>query len=729
MTSFGSSPITDRALVQPSVAIAVLASAAPIPELTTALATLSCKLLHAISPNDVLQTLQDANGGLVIIDLRTTESTYLELINAVRTRWHADCAPMLVLTDTTRTELRDAALDAGANDYLDAPFDARMLSRRISQLLQLLQLTRTNTQIQANLEQQISTRTKKLDMLIENGLMLSMARSRAALFRHTLVEGKRLLNCEGGTMYLVTPEKTLRFSERTREDFLPMQEIPLFDAVTGKANLGFVSVCAAINKQTILIDDVYADSPFNLSGTRDFDARSGYHTVSLMTVPMAPRNGEVIGVLQFMNAIDPVTGAIVPFSPDIITLIEALAAQASVALDNLQLVDAQKAMMESMIQVLATAIDAKSPYTGEHCERVPELSMMLAHAASETKTGPLADFTFSSEEEWYEFRVGAWLHDCGKITSPEHVIDKATKLETIYNRLHEIRTRFEVLLRDAMIAQQQAIISGVDKAAAATAFELQKASLIDDFAFIAKCNVGGETMSADDLSRLQRIAEHTWLRHFDDRIGLSHSEEQCCLNEPIAALPATEFLLSDKLRHQIPRPSVSIPDPSFGFNMVVPALLYNLGEKYNLAVARGTLTTEERYKINEHMVHGIMMLEQMNFPKSLRRVPEYAGTHHETLSGKGYPRGLSAAELSIPARIVAIADIFEALSACDRPYKTPKLLSEVLAIMHQMRCHGHIDSDLFDLLLQSGVYLRYAEQHMLPTQRDAVDLTTLTHVA
>ena len=710
-------------------AVAALISATPIPELTTALATLSCTVHHADTTIELPEFLQEANGGLIVIDLRTANPSYLDLINDLRAKWDSDHAPILVLTHALQTDLRDAALDAGANDFLDAPFNMRTLSRRLRQLIQLNQLTKTNAQIQANLEQQISTRTKKLDMLIENGLMLSMARTRAALFRHTLVEGKRLLNCEGGTMYLVTPENTLRFSERTRDDLLPTHEIPLYDPQTNTPNLGFVSVCAAINKQTILIDDVYGESPFNLTGTREFDARCGCHTVSLLTVPMAPRNGEVIGVLQFMNALDPVSGAVIPFSPDIITLIEALAAQASVALDNLQLVDSQKAMMESMIQVLATAIDAKSPYTGEHCERVPELSMMLAQEASETTTGPLANFTFSTEEEWYEFRVGAWLHDCGKVTSPEHVIDKATKLETIYNRLHEVRTRFEVLLRDATIAHHEAILGGMDAATAASTLALEKARLIDDFAFIARCNVGGESMSSDDFRRLESIAARTWLRHFDDRIGLSHSEQQCCKDEPVAALPATEYLLSDKPRHRIPRPSVSIPDPSFGFNMAIPEHLYNLGEHYNLKVIRGTLTTEERYKINEHMVHGIMMLEQMNFPKALRRVPEYAGTHHETLSGKGYPRGLSAAQLSIPARIVAIADIFEALSACDRPYKAPKSLSEVLTIMHQMRLQGHIDSDLFDLLLHSGVYLRYAQQHMLPSQCDSVDLAAFTRVA
>ena len=691
-------------------------------ELKRLLGAVPIDVVTATDSSDLLEYFRRANGGVTIVDLRGAGTSLLDSIAIVRQRWDRQAAPMLIITDARHAALRDAGLAAGANDHLDAPFDARMLALRLRQLTELRLLHQSNRSMREDLEKQLSIRADKLDMLIENGLMLSMARTRTELFRHTLIEGKRLLNCEAGTMYLVTPENTLRFAERTRDDLLPALEIPLLDAATLKPNTSYVSVCAAVNKQTIRINDVYADTTFNLIGTRDFDAQSGFHTVSLLTVPMAPRNGDVIGVLQFVNALDPLTGVIVPFPEDITPLVEALAAQASVALDNLQLVESQRTMMESMIQVLAMAIDAKSPYTGQHCERVPALAMMLAEVASEATVGPLADFVFSTEAEWYEFRVGAWLHDCGKITSPEYVIDKATKLETIYNRIHEVRTRFEVLLRDAEVMRLQALLDGTDANVADAIFTIEKARLIEEFTFIAQCNLGTESMHTDDLQRLDRIAERTWLRHFDDRIGISQSEAARHVAEPAAVLPATEFLISDKLHHQVARPPDSIPDPSFGFKMAIPERLYHFGERYNLGVVRGTLTEEERYKINEHMVHGIMMLERMNFPRLLRRVPEYAGTHHETLSGEGYPRKLGASELSIPARIVAIADIFEALSACDRPYKTPKRLSEVLTIMQQMCRTRHIDRDLFELMLISGVHLRYAEKYMVEAQCDVIDI-------
>ena len=578
--------------------------------------------------------------------------------------------------------------------------------------------------IESNLEREVAARTAKLDMLIENGLMMSMERDRSKLLQHILVEGQRLLHCDGATMYLVTEQKTLQFALRTKADSLPSIEIPVYDEATGRPNEKYVSTYVAAHNKPILIDDVYKETRFDLSGTRRFDHESHYRTVSMLTVPMAPRNGEVIGVLQFMNALEPRTGAIVPFSTDMLVLVKALAAQAAVALDNLQLVEAQKALVDNMIQVIATAIDAKSPYTGRHCSRVPELAVMLAETASETVSGPLADFRFNSEDEWREFRIGAWLHDCGKVTTPEYVIDKATKLETIHNRIHEIRMRFEVLLRDAEIERLTALSQGENPTEVKVRYDTRKARLHDDFAFVAECNMGTEAMTDDRIERLNHLAQTTWLRHFDDRLGLSDAEAARRQSEPPLSLPAVEQLLANKPRHLIPREKFEVPDPSFGFKMDVPAHLYNHGEIYNLSIRRGTLTEEERYKINEHMVFTIMMLEQMHFPKSLKRVPEYAGTHHEGLNGRGYPRRLSAKDLSVPARIMAIADVFEALTAPDRPYKKPNKVSEAVKILYGLKKSRHIDADIFDLFLTSGLYLRYAEKYLKPEQIDTVDLAS-----
>jgi len=479
----------------------------------------------------------------------------------------------------------------------------------------------------------------------------------------------------------------------------------------------------AIHNQTVVIDDVYAETRFDLSGTKRFSEESGFRTVSMLTVPLSPQEGEVIGVLQLLNATDPATGAVIPFAPDIAGYVEGLAAQAAVALQNQNLVEAQRVLMDALIKIIAGSIDAKSAYTGGHCERVPELAIMLAEEACRVDSGPLADFRFTTEDEWCEFRIGAWLHDCGKVTTPEYVVDKATKLETIYNPIHEVRTRFEVLLRDVEIERMSAIHErGEDRAAADARFAERKAQLLDDFAFIAECNIGGEFMAPERVERMKRIASESWQRNFDDRLGLSHEELLRYTNEPVAELPATEHLLADKPHHVVPRTPNAALDEKYGWKVKIPENLYNFGEVYNMAEARGTLTEEERFKINEHIIQTIVMLEQMPFPKELRRVAEYAGTHHETLTGTGYPRALTKEQLSIPARIMAIADIFEALTASDRPYKKAKTLSESIKILSFFKKDNHIDPDLFDLFLRSGVYQRYAERYLKPEQIDGVDI-------
>ncbi len=573
----------------------------------------------------------------------------------------------------------------------------------------------------------VRTRTKaltiaeeKLASLVQNGILLSREQDRQKLLRHILFSGKNLLNCDSATMYLKTGQGAIKFALRTNEVELPSFEIPLNDA-DGQPNDKYVSVYVANHNESVVIDDVYQESRFDLSGTRRFAEESGYRTVSMLTVPMSPRAGEVTGVLQFMNALEPETGRIIPFAPELVRFVEALAGQAAVALENQNLLEAQKVLMDAMIKLLAGAIDAKSPYTGGHCERVPELAFMLAEEAAKVTQGPLAEFRFHSDEERREFRIGAWLHDCGKVTTPEYVVDKATKLETIYNRIHEIRTRFEVLLRDAEIECIKAQRDG-DSVEANRRFEEKRGQLADDFAFLADCNVGGEFMAPERIERLKKIAAQTWLRHFDDRIGLSNEELVRYRREPAAAMPAVETVLADKPHHVVPRGEDKALDPKYGFKVKVPEHLYNFGEVYNLSIGRGTLTEEERFKINEHIIQTIVMLDQMPFPKELRRVPEYAGTHHETLTGSGYPRKLTKDELSVPARIMAIADIFEALTASDRPYKSSKTLSESVKILSFFKKDRHIDPDLFDLFLRSGVYQRYAERYLKPEQIDRVDI-------
>ena len=348
---------------------------------------------------------------------------------------------------------------------------------------------------------------------------------------------------------------------------------------------------------------------------------------------------------------------------------------------------------------------------------------MLARAACAETSGPYQNFQLNPEE-WEAVHVAAWLHDCGKVTTPEYVVDKATKLETIYDRIHEVRMRFEVLKRDAEISSLKAIAAGSPEADARQTLRDTLAKIDDDFAFVAHCNKGGEVMAAENLARLQAISQQSWTRTLDDRIGISHEELARKARTVAPPLPVSEPLLADKLEHQFERRAQDrMPaDNPWGIRMTVPELLYNKGEVYNLGVARGTLSEEERYKINEHIVQTLIMLNQLPFPKHLRQVPEIAAGHHEKMDGSGYPRKLHKAEMSPLARMMAIADIFEALTAVDRPYKQGKTLSESIRIMSFMKKEQHIDPELFDLFLKSGVYLEYGRQFMKAEQIDHVDI-------
>lgn len=388
--------------------------------------------------------------------------------------------------------------------------------------------------------------------------------------------------------------------------------------------------------------------------------------------------------------------------------------------------NAQENLMESFIKLIAGAIDDKSPYTGGHCERVPELASMLATEANNSHQGIFKKFNFKDENAWREFRIAALLHDCGKVTTPEYVVDKATKLETIHNRIHEIRTRFEVLLRDAHIVYLEGLLEGKEGQELLMKRRMEaEAKLFDDFAFLAECNIGGEFMDVQKIERLKQIASVTWMRHFDDRLGMSEAEKKRLLEIPLNPLPCVETLLQDKPEQLIIR-AQEVDTKVYtrlGIKISIPKYYNNLGELYNLSIERGTLNDEERYKINEHIIMSIRMLSELPFMDNLKHVPEYACAHHETMKGTGYPRGLTKEQISLPARIIAIADIFEALTASDRPYKKAKTISEAIKILSMLKMDEHIDGDLFELFLRSGVYLQYAKKYLKPEQIDEVDIT------
>ncbi|MDZ5434336.1 HD domain-containing phosphohydrolase [Pseudomonas fluorescens] len=444
--------------------------------------------------------------------------------------------------------------------------------------------------------------------------------------------------------------------------------------------------------------------------------------VHLIGIRLHNRHNDTVGLLVFMLADSGNRSDLEKLRPDRIAFLQAVSGAAAVSIESQRLQDRQKQLLDAFIKLLAGAIDAKSPYTGGHCQRVPVLTLMLAQAAAASKDPAFSSYQ-PTDDEWEALHVAAWLHDCGKITTPEYVVDKATKLETINDRIHEIRTRFEVLKRDAWVSYWQAVAQGGDEQDLAQQRDATLLGLDDDFAFVAHCNLGGEAMAENDLQRLRSIGQHTWTRTLDDRQGVSWEENRRQARTPEPTLPVTESLLADKPEHLFERAEAELIalDNPWGFKLDVPRYKYNRGELYNLSIRRGTLTSEERYIINHHMVQTILMLSHLPFPGHLRNVAEIAGGHHEKMDGTGYPKRLKREEMSLPARMMAIADIFEALTAADRPYKKAKSLSEALGIMATMCRDAHIDPELFRLFIKAHIYLRYAERFLDPQQIDAVD--------
>jgi HD-GYP domain-containing protein (c-di-GMP phosphodiesterase class II) len=538
---------------------------------------------------------------------------------------------------------------------------------------------------------------------------LSAERNFDRLLRRVLQEARDAAGAEGGVIYLLAEDgRTLKPADQSWNE----------GATAGDENLPGFSMWDESNPvaraaRSTEAHGTHTLAPQRSAGLEFLDARFDRLPVLLVTVPLLDRGGAAIGVLCLF-----LRGSSAQPSQERLALVRAFAGAGGVAIDNQRLLAAHKALLNSLIELIARAIDAKSHYTAGHCERVPQLTNMLTRVACEQKEGPFADFNLN-EEQWEALRIAGGLHDCGKVTTPEYVVDKATKLETLHDRIHEVRMRFEVLKRDAEITCLKAIAAGGNESELQSALASELRTLDEEFAFIASCNEGGEFMEPEKVERLKRIACRTWQRTLDDRLGVSWEEAKRQARTPARPLPATEQLLADKPEHVIERQEVDLMSEHnpWGFKLQMPASLYNRGELYNLSIAHGTLNEEERYKINDHIVQTIM-LSTLPFPKYLKTVAELAGGHHEKMDGTGYPKRLHRDEMSIPARIMAIADIFEALTAADRPYKKAKKLSEAIRIMSFMKKDRHIDPELFDLFLSSGVYLQYAEEFM---QRDYID--------
>jgi len=536
-----------------------------------------------------------------------------------------------------------------------------------------------------NIEEKSKFLEERIRRLNEIGMALSTEKDTNKLFELILEEAKNITNADGRTLYMVDDKGNLKFEIMRNDSMNTIMggtsgvDIP-FPAVSkyfddGEPNLSNVSAYAAITGETINIVDAYEEKGYDFSGAKSYDKSSGYRSQSFLTMPLKNHENEIIGVMQLINATDKNTGKVIPFSSDVQEQVESIASQGAVALTNKRLVEELKNLFESFIKLIATAIDKKSPYTGGHCERVPLITTMLADAVEKVDYGKYKDFSMT-EDERYELHIAGWLHDCGKVATPPHVVDKGTKLETITDRIDTIKTRFEILRRDAEIDFLKKKIE-LNGTANGEIKNLEKEytdkleQLNDDETFIEKCNVGGEFMEKELQNRVLDIANYDYKQQGEK----------------------TSFLSENEVR--------------------------------NLNIPKGTLLPEEREIINDHIVITIDMLEKLPYPKHLKNVPEFAGGHHEKLDGTGYPKGLKEDQMSVQAKMMAIADIYEALTAADRPYKDGKKLSMAMRIMGFMKNDYHIDKDLFEIFVNEGVYKTYAKDYLSKSQIDEVDTKAL----
>ncbi|MBL0691565.1 MAG: GAF domain-containing protein [SAR324 cluster bacterium] len=502
------------------------------------------------------------------------------------------------------------------------------------------------------------------------GVALSIEKNISVLLEKILIAAKEMTRAEGGTIYMYKKEvNTLKFEIMlndvlnthyggTGENTPPFPELAILNR-DGKVNENMIAAYSAGYKTKVNIKDAYSAKGFDFTGTKNFDKKIGYRSRSFLTVPMLDAKQQLLGVLQLINPRHQ-NGKQRVFDSFDEDMVESLTSQASVALSNRILLDETRELFESIIKMINLALDEKSPYTNEHCQKVPIITMMLAQAVCDHKKGPLRNFDLT-EDGKNELRIAALLHDCGKIVTPVHVIDKAKKLELLEDRFDIISTKADAVDKDIEIA-----ISQSDSKAKHEDLLAKRKELRTDLQFLKSCNIGSESLNNDDLARLKDISKK-W--YYTDS--------------------------TNKKRYLIDKRELNF-----------------------LSIFRGTLTPEEREVVNYHVVASIKMLESLPWPEYLKRVPEYAGGHHERIDGKGYPKGLTGDQMSVPSRIMAIADVFEALTSSNRPYKGPAKLSESLKIMDEFIAKGHLDPDLYEIFMQQKVYKKYAKEYMKPEQND-----------
>jgi len=489
---------------------------------------------------------------------------------------------------------------------------------------------------------------EQIEDIIKIGIALSAEKDKNRLLEMIVTEARRITNADGGTLYLCEGNYLIYkiMQNESMQVFLGGQGEPVNQPPVAliKEN---VSAYAAITRKSINIPDVYQVKEFDFSGPRKFDSATGYKTLSMLVIPLENHEETVIGVLQLINARDE-EGNLIPFAPYFENVIRALASQAAILLTNMQLLNDIENLFNSFVKVMATAIDSRTPYNANHTRRVALLAGELARAINqENLDNPVFD-----EDRITQLVMAGWLHDIGKIATPLEIMNKATRIE---KQLNLIMQRFDYI------------------------FTAQQAQYLQE-----KLNLWGH---AEELERLEKRWE-------EEQNYLEYSRELIlkCNN------PAT--FIDDTIREKIREIASHTYLDRNGQRK--PWLTEE--EVTTLSVAKGTLTEKERRIMEEHVAVTARLLDQIPFTRKLKDVPFFASIHHEHLNGNGYPHGLKGEEIPIEGRILALVDVFDALTADDRPYKKAMPLEQALKILGFMVKDGELDGKLLEIFIRNKVW-------------------------
>lgn len=522
----------------------------------------------------------------------------------------------------------------------------------------------------------LEEQAREISEMTAIGKALGTGKDINALLEMILSIARRFSKADGGTLYLVdTGARNLVFNVIQNEslkmnnpsvDTLP--PVPLY-LEGDKPNHSNVSSYVYHTGEIVNIKDVYKTKKWHFDGTKKFDHSLKYRSRSMVVIPMRNHENDIIGILQLINAKDPLTGKTTVFDTDSQEKASALASQASVIITQQMLILEMKELFEAFIKAIAVSIDEKSKHTGGHIQRVTELALMIAHQINRDQNR-FKDIRLS-DDQIDELRIAALMHDTGKITTPDHIIGKATRLETVVDRIELIKTRWQLFKTQLKLNTAQQKLSLFDLST-----QRKKVETLDD-------NLKNEI---DELDREFEIVFNV------------NADKSIPGPEQLAAL------------EQIKQKSMQIDGSQKSYLTEDEAL--------NLSILKGTLNKKERDIINSHAYVSEKILKKLPWPKKLAKIPSIAGAHHEKLDGTGYPLGLKAEHLNIQARILAIADIFEALSAQDRPYKQPMTLSQTMKVLHSMADSNEVDKDIVNLFFETATHIQYAEKYLSNSQID-----------